>query len=272
MTLIRSAVASLCIVLLPITSFASDATDRLLTSLGMERMIEIMREEGQTYAVELAEEMLPGSYTENWGAVVARIYSTEAMQTSVRRGFANALENVDITPLQAFFETQMGKTIVSLELSARDAMMDTAIEEHAKEQARAYERAGDDAFVLVDDFVKAGDLLEANVVGAMNSNIQFYRGLVDGGAFELSEEQILADVWEQEQETRAETRDWLYGFLILAYSPLAPGELETYTELSKTAEGAAMNAALFEGFDSMYSDISYALGFAAARAMKVEDI
>ena len=57
MTLIRSAVASLCIVLLPITSFASDATDRLLTSLGMERMIEIMREEGQTYAVELAEEM-----------------------------------------------------------------------------------------------------------------------------------------------------------------------------------------------------------------------
>jgi len=33
-----------------------------------------------------------------------------------------------------------------------------------------------------------------------------------------------------------------------------------------------MNAALLEGFDSMYSYISYALGLAAARAMKVEDI
>ena len=272
MTLIRTAVASLCIAFLPLTSFASEATDRLLASLGMERMIDLMREEGQSYAVELAEEMLPGGYSENWGAVVSRIYSTEAMQTSVRRGFANALQDVDIAPLQAFFDAPMGKTIVTLELSAREAMMDDAIEEHAKEQARAYERAGDDAFVLVDDFVKAGDLLEANVVGAMNSNMQFYRGLVDGGAFELSEEQILADVWEQEQETRADTRDWLYGFLIMAYSPLAPGELELYTELSKTAEGAAMNAALFEGFDSMYSYISYALGLAAARAMKVEDI
>jgi hypothetical protein len=272
MTLIRTAVASLCIAFLPLTSFASEATDRLLASLGVERMIDLMREEGQSYAVELAEEMLPGGYSENWGAVVSRIYSTEAMQMSVRRGFANALQDIDIAPLQAFFDAPMGKTIVTLELSAREAMMDDAIEEHAKEQARAYERAGDDAFVLVDDFVKAGDLLEANVVGAMNSNMQFYRGLVDGGAFELSEEQILADVWEQEQETRADTRDWLYGFLIMAYSPLAPGELELYTELSKTAEGAAMNAALFEGFDSMYSDISYALGLAAARAMKVEDI
>ena len=272
MTLIRTAVASLCIAFLPLTSFASEATDRLLASLGMERMIDLMREEGQSYAVELAEEMLPGGYSENWGAVVSRIYSTEAMQTSVRRGFANALQDIDIAPLQAFFDAPMGKTIVTLELSAREAMMDDAIEEHAKEQARAYERAGDDAFVLVDDFVKAGDLLEANVVGAMNSNMQFYRGLVDGGAFELSEEQILADVWEQEQETRADTRDWLYGFLIMAYSPLVPGELELYTELSKTAEGAAMNAALFEGFDSMYSYISYALGLAAARAMKVEDI
>ena len=204
--------------------------------------------------------------------MVARIYDTDAMQTVVKRGFANALDGVDIAPLETFFASDMGKRIVTLELSAREAMMDNAIEETAKEQARAFERARDDAFVLVDDFVKAGDLLEANVVGAMNSNMQFYRGLVDGGAFELSEEQILADVWEQEQETRADTRDWLYGFLIMAYTPLAPGELETYTELSKTKAGAAMNAALFEGFDNMYSDISYALGLAAARAMKVEDI
>ena len=216
--------------------------------------------------------MLPGGYTESWGALVARVYDAEAMKTSVRRGFAQAMDGVELLPLEKFFEAPSGTTIINLEISAREAMMDSTIEEEAKAQARAYERAGDDAFILVDDFVKAGDLLEANVVGALNSNMQFYQGLVDGGAFDLSEDQILADVWAQEEEVRSETRDWLYGFLIMAYTPLAPGQLEAYTDLSKTPQGAAMNAALFEGFDSMYADISYALGLAAARAMQVEDI
>jgi hypothetical protein len=58
----------------------------------------------------------------------------------------------------------------------------------------------------------------------------------------------------------------------MAYAPLEPGQLEAYTLLTKTKEGAALTAALFEGFDSMYSDISYALGLAAARAMKAEEI
>ena len=272
MSRISIASASLCLALLPVASLASERTDKLLATMGMERMIALMQLEGQSYAVELGDEMLPGGFSDSWGATVARIYDTDAMQTAVRRGFADALEGVDISPLEAFFETPEGTTIINLEISAREAMMDTAIEDEAKQQSRAYERAGDDAFILVDEFVKAGDLLEANVVGALNSNMQFYRGLVDGGAFQLSEDQILADVWEQEEETRSETRDWLYGFLIMAYTPLAPGQLEAYTELSKTPEGAAMNAALFEGFDSMYSDISYALGLAAARAMQIEDI
>ncbi|WP_293450415.1 DUF2059 domain-containing protein [Planktotalea sp.] len=266
------ALASLLLVILPSVFSASEATDRLLTTLGMERMVTLMQQEGRAYGVELGDEMLPGGNSDSWAALVARIYDTDAMQTSVRRGFGAALEGVDLTPLEQFFATPEGRTIVNLELSAREAMMDSAIEEAAKEQARAYEMARDDAFVLVDEFVKAGDLLEANVVGALNSNIQFYRGLVDGGAFELTEDEILTDVWAQEDETRSETRDWLYGFLIMAYAPLELGQLETYTLLTETKEGAALTAALFEGFDSMYSDISYALGLAAARAMKAEEI
>ena len=272
MTYLRLVLLGLLFVLNPVVLSADERSDKLLTTLGMERMIELMRMEGRAYAIELGNEMLPGGYNDNWGTVVARIYDKEAMETSVRRGFANALDGVDLTPLEQFFETPEGATIVNLELSAREAMMDSEIEEAAKEKARAYELAGDDAFVLVDEFVKAGDLLEANVVGALNSNMQFYQGLVDGGAFKLSEDQILADVWSQEDETRAETRDWLYGFLIMAYMPLEPGQLEAYTELSKTQAGAAMNAALFEGFDGMYADISYTLGLAAARAMQIEEI
>lgn len=269
---IRLILVSTALALMPVFSFADAASDKLLSALGMERMVKLMREEGLEYAVELGDEMLPGGYTDGWGAMAARIYDTDAMEIAVRRGFAIGLQNIDLAPLEAFFYSPRGERIVSLELSAREAMMDSAIEDAAREQARGYERAKDDAFVLVDDFVDAGDLLEANVVGALNSNIQFYRGLVDGGASELSEEDILSDVWSQEDETRSETRDWLYGFLIMAYSPLEAGELEAYTEFSKSVEGKALTAALFRGFDSMYSDISYALGLAAARAMQTEEI
>ncbi|MEP5153781.1 DUF2059 domain-containing protein [Planktotalea sp.] len=269
---LRISLASLVLVFAPFFAMADEASDKLLTALGMERMVQLMREEGLAYAVELGDEMLPGGYTEGWGAMVSKIYNTDAMETVVRRGFAQGLANTDLTPLEAFFYTPLGKTIISLELSAREAMMDDVIEEEVKEQARAYERARDDAFVLVDDFINASDLLETNVVGAMNSNIQFYRGLVDGGAFELSETEILSEVWNQEDETRRDTRDWLYGFLIMAYTPLEPGVIEDYTLLALTPEGRAMTAALFQGFDNMYSDISYALGLAAAQMMNAEEI
>lgn len=269
---LRLSLASLALVCAPFFAVADEATDRLLSALGLEQMVDLMRQEGLAYAVELGDEMLPGGYSEGWGALVSKIYDTDSMEIVVQRGFAQGLEGTDLAPLEAFFYTPRGETIVSLELSAREAMMDEVIEADVKELARAYERARDDAFILVDDFVNSGDLLETNVAGALNSNVQFYRGLVDGGAFELTETEILSEVWDQEEETRTETRDWLYGFLIMAYTPLEPGDLEAYTALTLTPEGRAMTVALFQGFDTMYSDISYALGLAAAQMMQAEEI
>ena len=110
------------------------------------------------------------------------------------------------------------------------------------------------------------------MVGAMNASMQFYGGLVDGGALELSQDEILRDVWEQEEETRTDTREWVHGFLLMAYGPLEDSTLKTYTALSETPAGEAMNRALFAGFDRMYGDISYALGRAAARQMQTQDL
>ena len=256
----------------PAIVLASEASNKLLDALGTSEMIALMRDEGVDYGDEIGDEMLPAGATTAWKTQVSRIYDTGKMRASVEQHFAAALEGVDLEPLQSFFDTEGGKQIVALELSARAALMDDAIEAAAKEQFRMYERANDDAFVLVDEFVEAGDLLEANVVGALNSNIMFYRGLVEGGVFKMSENEIIADVWSQETETRSETRDWLYAFLIMAYAPLEPGQLEAYTELSKTPEGIALTRALFAGFDTMYADISYALGLAAAREMSAEEI
>ncbi|MDO6575561.1 hypothetical protein, partial [Staphylococcus pasteuri_A] len=61
----------------------------------------------------------------------------------------------------------------------------------------------DPRLAMIDQFIDNNDLIDANVVGAMNSSYEFYAGLVDGGAFEMSEEEILGVVWESEAESRA---------------------------------------------------------------------
>ena len=64
--------------------------------------------------------------------------------------------------------------------------------------------------------------------------------MVEGGALEMSEGEILADVWAQEEDTRADTEEWLYGFLLLAYQPLSDDQLDDYVALSASPEGRAL--------------------------------
>ena len=83
---------------------------------------------------------------------------------------------------------------------------------------------------------------------------------------------MLADVWEQEVQIRSETEQWVYSFLLLAYQPLSDEDIEAYIQLSETSEGQVLNTALFAAFDTMYSEISHALGLASARYLSGEDI
>ena len=77
---------------------------------------------------------------------------------------------------------------------------------------------------------------------------------------------------EEEPEIRAETEGWLFAYLHLAYGPLPVDDLETYLAFSRTDAGKALNAALFDGYEAMYRDISYALGRAVALSAQGNDI
>lgn len=251
---------------------ASSQADELLDALGIPEVIAVMQEEGVGYGAELAEDLIPGGPSPSWDATVQRIYSAKKMDTSVREGFRDALGDTDLDPLLAFFQTEQGQRIVRLEISARRALVDEDVEAQARAVFRELEGTGDERLQLLDEFVEINELIEANVVGALNSSYQFYRGLADGGAVDLSEDEIVSDVWAQEEETRLDTREWLYGYLLMAYGPLEREVIEEYITLSQTEAGAAMNRALFAGFDDMYGDISYALGLAAARQMQGQDL
>ncbi|RKF17018.1 DUF2059 domain-containing protein [Roseovarius spongiae] len=238
---------------------------RLYEALDMSGTIAIMDEEGDLYGAQIAEEMLPDADADAWAATVARIYSPERMQKLVEDEMAAALGQEDIAPILAFFEAELGERIVALELAARKAFLDPEVEEAAKARAEAAKARGDPVMDLVDTLIADSDLVELNVAGGLNSNLMFYRGLADGGALDLGEEDILRDVWAQEEESRADTQAWLRAFLLLAYDPLTLEELDAYAAFYRTDAGRALNAALFRSYNRMYDQLSYLLGQAVAQ-------
>ncbi|MCC1491867.1 hypothetical protein J1C49_04525 [Cognatishimia sp. F0-27] len=246
--------------------------DDLLDALKTDEMLAIMREEGVGYGDELALDLFASGQNPRWSALVSDLYNTDAMRQVVSETFSETLAEPNIAPLLDYFAHGDGAYVVTLELAARRAMVDETVEDIARNAYQSALADDDPRLVLIDRFVAANDLVEANVEGALNASYQFYRGLVEGGAFRMTEEDILADVWGQEEETRIDTREWLYGFLLLAYGPLDDAELEGYVEMSESARGQALNRALFAGFNAMYDKISYGLGLAAAQQMQGQDL
>ena len=173
-----------------------------------------------------------------------------------------------------FFGSERGQEIFQLEISARSAMLDEAVEEASKEAAAIQVMDETSRYLAIRDFIDTNDLIESNVVGALNSSYAFYMGLIDGGVMPqgVTAETALQDVWSQEPDIRQNTTEWVYAFLLLAYQPLSDDDLAAYQAFSETEAGQDLNDALFDAFDGMFEDISRALGLASSRFMQVQEL
>lgn len=248
----------------------------LLQTLHIDGLIGVMQAEGLDYGTALREEMLPDKTPAAWMAVVGHIYDTGRMRREFETALARELSGAPevIAAAQAFFGDARGQKILSLEIEARHALLDDKVEEAAQAAVARMEAEGAPRLEALHRFAEANDLIEMNVMGAMNASLAFYRGLNAGGAFgdAMSESDMLAEVWGQEAQVRTETEDWLWPYLSLAYQPLSDEELQAYQRFSETPEGQRLNAAMFAAFDGMFNRISGELGAAAARQMQGEDI
>lgn len=257
-----------------------DRVEALLDLMEIDQIIAIMRAEGLTYGAELGADMLRGGGGAAWDMQVARIYDQAWMRATVRDRFVERFGQADPAPLIAFFETETGREVVMLEVSARRAFMDESVEEAAREAFRAVAgdlggtspRGLDPHLSAIDAYVTVNDLVGFNVMGAMNANRLFFRGLVEGGAMEMTDADIMSDIRAQYEQTEAETREWIYAFLMLAYAPLDAGQINDLADLSQTPHGRALNSALFDSFDVMYGALSEALGAAMAGQMQGEEL
>jgi hypothetical protein len=244
--------------------------------LMIPEIIGVMRAEGLDYGLSLEDEMFPGRGGAGWAAAVALVYDEAAMRGRFEAALAAELggDPATMAAMAGFFDTAAGQRILTLEIEARRALMDEGIEAAAQERAAGMTADEDPRMAMLVEFATVNDLVEANVQGALNANLAFYQGMAEGGAFGdgITEEQMLSDVWAQEPDIRAETEDWLFPFLALAYGPLSDDELQAYTGFSRTPAGQKMNAALFAAFDAVFVQISRDLGRAVAQRMIGDDI
>ena len=260
----------------PAMVVAPERITRLARTMRIGDMLEVMRDEGLDYGKSLETDMFGGNAGPSWPRTLSGIYDPVAMQSRIEavllQHFAN--DAATLAEVEAFFSSEQGQKIVMLEVEARRAMLDDAAKEAAELGAMQMTEDRDPRMDLLRRFAEVNDLIEMNVAGAMTSNLAFYQGMASEGAFDkdMTEDQIMADIWAQEPEVRADSEKWLMSFLTLAYEPLGDADLEAYIVFSESSSGQRLNSALFAAFDDVFRQISHALGAAAAKEMQGQDI
>lgn len=253
--------------MLPIVSWAATPAElaRLHTALQTDALMAILSEEGLEQAEELRDEMFPGRGGVGWSATVGRIYAPERLASLFRAAFDDALRDDDVVPLLEFYDGEVGARVAALEVEARRAIMSDEVEAAASAAYRDIAGSGTEREALLEEFASLNDLVDRNVAGALNANLAFYRGLGSNGDFEMTEEDMLRDVWGQEPSIRDDTIDWIFGYMTFAYTALSDEELRAYVDLTATEAGRDLNRALFAGFDAIFLEVSYALGAATGQ-------
>jgi hypothetical protein len=250
---------------------------RLSEVLMIPEMVGILREEGIDYALSLEGDLFPPQAGGAWRLAVDAVHDLATMQARFQAALEAALSDdpAAVAAGVAFFGDDRGQRILAMELEARRALIDDKVEDAAKARLAQMEEDDRGRVDRLRRFAEVNDLIEMNVQGALNANLSFYKGLAETGGErmgDIPEAQMLADVWGQEAEVRAETEAWLFPFLALAYSGLSDEDLEAYIAFSGTAEGRRLNAALFAAFDALFNAQSRDLGRATGRALAGQDI
>ncbi len=259
--------------LLSVSITLADARMSVLVDvLKLSEAAIILSEEGVEQAQDINADMLDGQGGPGWAMQVTRIYQPEAMVELVRAELKNELAEDALEEVITFFASNRGTRIIDLENAARRTIQDDDVEAAARARFNALEGGEDARLALISEYIDDGDMIDRNVTSALNSNYQFLRGLVEGGAFEMSEEEMLKDAANDIEESTRDTTEWLYGYFLLAYHPLADEDFRAYIDFARTPAGEALNRALFTGFGKAYEDISYALGRAVALNMTAEEL
>ncbi len=257
---------------LPAVAESGAMVNRYFTALKMQDVFEILRDEGVKAGLDIAEEEDGINASPAWTARIKSIYAIDKMDAAFRHALSEASDLDASEEAVAFFETEFGQRVVNIELDARRALSDESIEDAVREQANALKEEDPNRLELYDQFIKVNDLIDSNVMGALNANLAFYQGLGANPLFSgMDEGAMLSQVYGQEAEIREDMEDWTRNFSVLAYGLLTDEEIEQYIAISDTKAGQLLNTALFSGFDKVFELQSFELGRAMAEFLVGDD-
>ncbi|MBM3605308.1 MAG: hypothetical protein FJX25_11290 [Alphaproteobacteria bacterium] len=252
---------------------APDTVQRLWQALDLGAMMPILQEEAVREAVKMEAEGLIQGGGRPWPEVVAQVHQPDRLAALFQAAVLVAQDRVDAALLDQglnFYEQGPGRRLVALETSARRAMLEEEVEADAIAAFARAEAEGHPRAVQIQRLIEEADLVSPNVAGGLNALVAFSRGFAQGGGFDmpLTEEQLMADTWAQQEQIEADAQEWLQAFLMLAYAPLSDGEMEDYIAYATSPAGQALALVLYAAFDQVFEQASFDTGLAAALRMQ----
>lgn len=236
-------------------------TDQLVDAMGMPALIRAFSLDGQESGAALNAEFLNGQGGAVWAETVRKLYDPARLESELRIGLAEALDPQVARTALMFFDSDLGQRLITLEVQAREAMLDKDVADMAK-------AVGTQAPAQVREFIETRDLVERNTDAALSAQIAFF----DGFAQATNSQPTTRDTEGLHSAIASETEIWLIGYYALMQSALREGDLETYTDFWRTQVGVAVDDAVFEVFSASYANLSFALGQAAGLLVPASEL
>ncbi|WP_378943795.1 hypothetical protein [Paracoccus sp. R86501] len=251
--------------------------DHLWSVLKIEPQMQIFQQEAVSEAARLdADNMIAGT-GRPWAATVGDIHDPMRLQTLFRQGLTRALDRADPALIEQglrFYETGLGRRMVPLETSARHAMLSDEVTAQASAAFAQAEFQDDSRAEQILRLIDVADLVAPNVSSGLNASVAFSDGFEAVGGFDmpLTQDQMLAETWAQQDQIEAETRDWLQSFLMMAYSPLRDDEVETYISFASSPAGRELARVMFAAYDTVFLQTSRDMGMAAGLRLQGQQL
>lgn len=260
---------------LPSGAVAADEPAGILDAAGLAAVLQleptfaVLIEEARPGAADIEAQYFPGRGGVAWEGAVAALYDPAAMRARFEAAFAEALAGQEavIPAAAAFFASDLGQRVLSLEIEARRAMLDVTVEEAAEVAAQDMRDRRDPRMRLIRDLIAAGDLVESSVAGTLTAELAFSDGFAEGSppGLTLPREDRILDIWADEAAVRGDSGAWLVRYMVQAYAPLGEAELKAYLRFSESPEGRAVTAAMTTAMEAALVPISHELGRLTAR-------
>ncbi len=251
-----------------------DKLRALYNAMLLPDYLQVVRVEGLGYGEEISEDLFQRPASRQWMDLVETLYDFDRMEASFLDAFAGRIDPDELDALIGYFTTDTGRKIASLELEARREFLDEENEIEAQVLVEYMRSEADPRLSLLDELTEAGHFIDLNVAGTLNSNYAFFYGLIDSGglAVEMTEDDVLAEVWSQEPKIREEIELWLTAYQVVAYHELPDEALRDYIAFYESDAGRRLNTALFDSFDVLFSQLSRGLGVAAGQLLTADEI